>query len=53
MWLSISPLTALKTVMQEKSTAALPLGISVGVVLNNASWLAYGMEWHHILIELW
>lgn len=42
-WLSVSPLTALKTVVQEKSTAALPLGISVGVVLNNASWVAYGL----------
>ena len=38
----MSPLTALKTVVKEKSTAALPLGISVGVVLNNASWVSYG-----------
>ena len=52
MWLSVSPLTALKTVVQEKSTAALPLGISVGVVLNNASWVAYGMAWRHISVEL-
>lgn len=42
-WLSVSPLTALKTVVQEKSTAALPLGISVGVVLNNFSWITYGV----------
>jgi len=43
LWLSISPLTALKTVMETKSTAALPFGISVGVVLNNASWVTYGI----------
>merc|ERR1712232_1540338 len=37
-----APLATLKTVVETKSTAALPLIPSIGVVVNATSWTAYG-----------
>jgi solute carrier family 50 protein (sugar transporter) len=43
LWLSVSPLAGLRTVMRERTAASLPLPICVGVVLNNVSWVSYGL----------
>lgn len=46
-----SPLATFKTVLAEKSTAALPFATSCATWLNSASWLAYGtLIAHDIMI---
>jgi len=37
-----SPLMAIKTVIAEKSTRSLPIGLSTAVFINSALWTAYG-----------
>jgi len=42
-----SPLITLATVIKEKSTAALPILMSLSAFLNSASWSAYGIHHTH------
>ena len=39
-----SPLITLATVIKDKSTAALPILMSLSAFLNSASWSAYGIQ---------